>query len=82
MKYLSVYQLMKSGPCAYACRHDGECEKCPEYGDIRQQAASDHNILLNLSVFLSEKCPRHKNRRPCRRADTDCPYKKFCDNAT
>jgi len=33
--YPTTYLLMKSGPCAYACKHDGDCDKCKEYGDIR-----------------------------------------------
>ena len=38
--YPSTYHAMKAGPCLVGvCKHDGECEKCEEYGTIRRYAA-------------------------------------------
>lgn len=79
-RYISVYQLMKDNQCHIcSCHRDGHCESC-NYGDIREQAAKDHNLIMAVRKFISCKCPRLKNSRLCYYEDTACEYKDFCQN--
>ena len=46
---------MKAGPCMTGvCKHDGECEKCEEYGTIRRYAARDTDSIHELRSLVKE----------------------------
>ena len=53
--YPSTYHAMKAGPCRVGvCKHDGECEKCEEYGTIRRYAARDTDSIHELRSLVKE----------------------------
>ena len=53
--YPSTYHAMKAGPCRVGvCKHDGECEKCEEYGTIRRYAARDTDRIHELRALVKE----------------------------
>lgn len=63
--YPSAYHAMKSGPCRIGvCNHNGECEKCPEYGDIRCYVARDADIIAKLRSLVKELADNLMQYRP------------------
>ena len=53
--YLSTYHAMKAGPCRVGvCKHDGECGKCKEYGELRRYAARDTDRIHELRALVKE----------------------------
>lgn len=46
---------MKAGPCQVgACKHEGVCGKCKEYGELRRYAARDTDRIALLRALVKE----------------------------
>ena len=53
--YPSTYHAMKAGPCRVgACKHDGKCWLCEEYGTLRRYAARDADRIHELRELVKE----------------------------
>ena len=53
--YPSTYHAMKAGPCRVgACKHDGKCWLCEEYGTLRRYAARDADKIHELRAIVND----------------------------
>ena len=53
--YPSTYHAMNAGPCRVGvCKHDGECGRCKEYGELLRYAVRDADRIHELRSLVKE----------------------------